>query len=82
MGRRVVTSPVPEQRRARLVGIGETRYAKWGGITESSEYQLAVQAVLAALDDAGLTADDVDGLASFADDRNEAWRTYLFLGRN
>jgi acetyl-CoA acetyltransferase len=68
----VVSSPVPEARRARLVGVGETRYAKWGGITEASEYQLAVQAILAALEDAGLTVDDVDGLASFADDRNEA----------
>ena len=52
--------------------MGETPYAKWGGTTDSSEYQLAVRAVLAALDDAGITADEVDGLASFADDRNEA----------
>jgi acetyl-CoA acetyltransferase len=55
-----------------IVGVGETRYAKWGGITEVSEYQLAVKAVLAALDDAGIPVDQVDGLASFADDRNEA----------
>jgi acetyl-CoA acetyltransferase len=68
----VVSASVPEARRARLVGVGETRYAKWGAVTEASEYQLAVQAVLAALADAGLTVDDVDGLASFADDRNEA----------
>ena len=59
-------------RRACVVGVGETRYAKWGGITEQSEYGLAVQAVLAALDDAGIAVDDVDGLASFAEDRNEA----------
>ena len=55
-----------------IAGVGETRYAKWGGITEASEYQLAVQAVLAAVEDAGLTVDEVDGLASFANDRNEA----------
>ena len=60
------------RRRACLVGVGETRYAKWGGITDRSEYQLAVDAVLAAIADAGMTADDVDGLASFAEDRNEA----------
>ena len=36
-----------------LVGVGETRYAKWGGITDTSEYQLAVEAVLAAVADAG-----------------------------
>lgn len=54
------------------MGVGETAYAKWGGITDSSEYQLAVRAVLSALDDAGIPVDEVDGLASFADDRNEA----------
>ncbi|HLX88411.1 MAG TPA: hypothetical protein VKR22_08165, partial [Acidimicrobiales bacterium] len=59
-------------RRACLVGVGETRYAKWGGIEDASEYALAVQAVLAAVADAGLTVDEVDGLASFAEDRNEA----------
>lgn len=70
MGRRPVSGR--RGRRACIAGVGETRYAKWGGITEASEYQLAVAAVLGALDDAGLTADDVDGLASFAEDRNEA----------
>jgi acetyl-CoA acetyltransferase len=60
------------RRDACLVGVGETRYAKWGGITDTSEYQLAVEAVLAAIADAGMTPDDVDGLASFAEDRNEA----------
>jgi acetyl-CoA acetyltransferase len=59
-------------RAACVVGVGETRYAKWGGITDTSEYQLAVEAVLAAIADAGMTPDDVDGLASFAEDRNEA----------
>jgi acetyl-CoA acetyltransferase len=59
-------------RAACLVGVGETRYAKWGGITGTSEYQLAVEAVLAAIADAGMTPDDIDGLASFAEDRNEA----------
>ncbi|HZU79849.1 MAG TPA: hypothetical protein VE991_08025 [Acidimicrobiales bacterium] len=55
-----------------IAGIGETRYAKWGGIAEVTEYQLAVEAVLAALDDAGIAVGDVDGLASFAEDRNAA----------
>ena len=35
------------RRGACLVGIGETRYAKWGGITDTSEYQLAIEAILA-----------------------------------
>ena len=58
-------------RAACLVGVGETPYAKWGGL-DASEYQLAVEAVLAAVADAGLSAEDVDGLASFAEDRNDA----------
>jgi acetyl-CoA acetyltransferase len=52
--------------------VGETRYARWGGIREASEHALACEAILAALSDAGLGADEVDGLASFSEDRNEA----------
>ena len=54
-----------------IVGVGETPYAKWGAL-DASEYALAVQAVLAALDDAGISPAEVDGLASFAEDRNDA----------
>ena len=61
-----------ERRRAYLVGVGETRYTKWGGITDASEHQLALEAILAAVADAGLAVDDVDGLVSFAADRNDA----------
>jgi acetyl-CoA acetyltransferase len=67
-------------REACLVGIGETRYAKWGGIADASEYQLAIAAIQAAVADAGLSIDDVDGLASFADDRNEATFAAADLG--
>ncbi len=59
-------------RRAHLVGAGETRYARWGRIGDPSEHALACEAILRAVADAGLTVDDVDGLASFAEDRNEA----------
>src|SRR5512143_4110637 len=62
----------PSSRRACLVGVGETRYARWGGITEASEHALALEAILKAVADAGLAVDDVDGLTSFADDRNDA----------
>jgi acetyl-CoA acetyltransferase len=55
-----------------IVGVGETRYAKWGGITDTTEHELALDAILAAVADAGLRVDDVDGLSSFADDRNGA----------
>jgi acetyl-CoA acetyltransferase len=60
------------RRKACIAGVGETRYAKWGGITDASEYQLAVDAITAAVSDAGLSIDDVDGLCSFAQDRNDA----------
>jgi acetyl-CoA acetyltransferase len=66
-----VVEPVTTSR-ACIVGVGETEYAKWGGITDTSEYQLALQAILAAVGDAGLSVDEVDGIASFAADRNEA----------
>jgi acetyl-CoA acetyltransferase len=59
------------RRSACLAGIGQTRYSKWGGTTDASEYQLAAEAVLAAVDDAGMSIEDVDGLSSFAEDRNE-----------
>ena len=68
------------RRRACLVGIGETAYAKWGGISGTSEYQLAISAIQTAVADAGLSMDEVDGLASFADDRNDATFVAADLG--
>jgi acetyl-CoA acetyltransferase len=61
-----------KQRKAHLVGVGESQYARWGKIGDVTEHALACQAIQAAVADAGLSMDDVDGLASFAEDRNEA----------
>jgi acetyl-CoA acetyltransferase len=47
---------------AAIVGIGQTTFGK--GLADS-ELSLACQAISAALDDAGLTPRQVDGLASF-----------------
>lgn len=58
--------------KAQIVGVGESRYARWGKIGDVTEHALACQAIQSAVADAGLTMDDVDGLASFAEDRNEA----------
>jgi acetyl-CoA acetyltransferase len=58
--------------KAHVVGVGESKYARWGRIGDVSEHALACQAILRAVEDAGLSMDDVDGLASFAEDRNEA----------
>jgi acetyl-CoA acetyltransferase len=51
--------------RAAVVGIGATEFSKDSG---RSELKLAVEAVHAALDDAGLTPADVDGLVTFTMD--------------
>ncbi|GEC07497.1 lipid-transfer protein [Streptomyces spinoverrucosus] len=53
--------------RAAIAGIGATDFSKDSG---RSELRLAVEAVRAALDDAGLTPDDVDGMVTFTMDTN------------
>ncbi|MEE8347557.1 MAG: acetyl-CoA acetyltransferase [Dehalococcoidia bacterium] len=66
--------------KACIVGIGETEYTKWGGITDRSEFQLACEAILKALDDAGLTTDDLDGFSSYSSDRNSGIDLAAALG--
>jgi acetyl-CoA acetyltransferase len=56
---------------AAIVGIAESEYVRWGKLTRCTEYQLALETIVKAVDDAGLSMDDVDGLASFSSDRNE-----------
>ncbi|MFJ9039885.1 lipid-transfer protein [Streptomyces sp. NPDC102406] len=51
--------------KAAIVGIGATEFSKDSG---RSELKLAVEAVHAALDDAGLSPADVDGLVTFTMD--------------
>ncbi|ATL28972.1 lipid-transfer protein [Streptomyces formicae] len=53
--------------RAAIVGIGATEFSKDSG---RSELKLAVEAVHTALDDAGLTPADVDGMVTFTMDTN------------
>jgi 17-hydroxy-3-oxo-4-pregnene-20-carboxyl-CoA lyase len=48
-----------------IVGIGQTEFSKAAG---RSETQLAAEAILVALADAGLTTADVDGLVSYTID--------------
>ncbi|MER7504114.1 lipid-transfer protein [Nonomuraea pusilla] len=54
--------------RAAIAGIGATEFSKESG---RSELRLAAEAVLAALDDAGLSPADVDGLVTFTQDANQ-----------
>jgi acetyl-CoA acetyltransferase len=52
---------------AAIVGIGQTEFSKDSG---RSELQLAVEAVHAAIVDAGLSPADIDGMVTFYEDTN------------
>lgn len=53
---------------AAIVGIGQTEYSKNSG---RSELQLAAEAVKAAIDDAGIRPDEVDGMVGFTLDSSD-----------
>jgi len=63
-----------------IVGIGESAYARWGGLEGRSEFDLTVEAVLKACADAGLAPAEIDGFASYSDDRNEPALMMMALG--
>jgi acetyl-CoA acetyltransferase len=60
-----------------IVGVGQTEFSKAAG---RSETQLASEAIVAALSDAGLTARDVDGLVSYTIDPVEETELVRALG--
>jgi acetyl-CoA acetyltransferase len=62
-----------------IVGIGETTYYKRGK-SPLPEFRLALDAILAAVADAGLKPHDIDGFASFADERSTPTRLASALG--
>ena len=62
-----------------VVGVGETAYYRHGK-SPDPEFKLAVQATLAACADAGMDPRDLDGFASFSNDRNESSRLAAALG--
>ena len=62
-----------------IAGIGETTYYKHGH-SPDAEFKLALQAVLAACRDAGIDPKEVDGFASYGNDRSEAVRLAAALG--
>ncbi|MGZ6242517.1 MAG: thiolase C-terminal domain-containing protein, partial [Candidatus Binataceae bacterium] len=53
-----------------IVGLGETKYYKRGQ-APVSEFQLACEAILKAVADAGIKVTDLDGFASYSNDRND-----------
>ena len=62
---------------AAIIGIGQTEFSKAAG---RSETQLASEAILAALADAGLTTADVNGLVSYTIDPVEETELVRTLG--
>ena len=62
-----------------IVGVGESEYGRHGSI-DRPEFQLALQAILAACADAGLDPRRLDGFASYANDRNDPMRVATALG--
>ena len=68
------------ERKACLVGVGQSQYTRWGGIQDKSQFQVTAEAIAAAVKDAGLKASQVDGFASFADDANSAPLMAVALG--
>jgi acetyl-CoA acetyltransferase len=77
-----MTRPVGEptlRGRVGVVGIGETDYYRHGG-SPDPEFKLALKAILSACSDAGLDPRDIDGFASYSDDRSDASRLAAALG--
>ena len=63
--------------KAAIVGIGSTEFSKNSG---RSEMQLAVEAVTMALDDAGLSPKDVDGMSVFTMETNPEIEVFRLIG--
>jgi acetyl-CoA acetyltransferase len=53
-----------------IVGVGETEYTRWGKATKS-ELALTLEAIVKAVNDAGLDMSEVDGFCSYASERQE-----------
>src|SRR5262252_8424775 len=65
--------------RVAVAGIGETVYYKHGR-SPDPEFALALQAILRAGEDAGIAPREIDGFASYSNDRNDPSRLAAALG--
>ncbi len=65
--------------RVAVVGVGETTYYKHGR-SPDGEFKLALKAVLAACADAGIDPREIDGIASYSNDRSDPSRLAAALG--
>ena len=70
-----MTHPLRDQ--AAVVGIGATEFSKDSG---RSELKLAVEAIQAAVQEAGLKLSEVDGLCTYAMDRNPEIEVFRNIG--
>ncbi len=66
--------------KACIAGTAETAYRRWGGMTDRNEFQLACEAIRAAAEKSGLTVDQIDGFACFADTSIDASLLAMGLG--
>src|SRR5216684_6699543 len=62
-----------------ICGIGETKYYKRGTAREP-EFKLACESIIKAAEDAGIAVTDIDGFASYSNERNDASRVATALG--
>ena len=62
-----------------IAGIGETTYYRHGKAPDP-EFKLALMAILRACEDAGLDPRQIDGFASYSNDRNDPSRLAAALG--
>jgi acetyl-CoA acetyltransferase len=67
----------PLRDRAAVVGIGATEFSKDSG---RSELKLAVEAIAAAMADAGLALHELDGLCTYAMDKNPEIEVFRNIG--
>lgn len=65
--------------KAAIVGLGETAYYKHGK-SPFGEFELALQAILAACKDAGLDPHEIDGFSGYSDERSDSTRLASALG--
>lgn len=65
--------------RSAVVGIGETTYYKRGQ-SPHAEFRLALDAIINACEDAGIHPRDIDGFASFSNDRSDPSQLAAALG--
>ena len=65
--------------RVAVIGVGETAYYKHGQAPDP-EFKLALKAIVAACEDAGISPKQVDGFASYSNDRSDPSRLAAALG--